>query len=176
MQADVAESRSWKRLEILARRPFDLTGEGALAGSGRIKRMVCDSAALKMMFATQRIDEEVLEALQDFADEHRLVHRFNEMRSGVILNKISGWESEERKVLHTTTRDLFSGNPVEPESAAQAETEFRKLSGFLAEIESGKIVGTTGKPFTTMINVGIGGSDLGPRSVYEALKPFRQAG
>ena len=168
MTADVTRSQSWRRLKELAETPYDLTA-GGLARGGRISDMVCRAAGLRLHYATQRIDGSVLDAFQDYADEHRLVDRFKEMRSGAIINKIDGYESENRRVLHTSCRDIFSSNPKEPESSAQAIRELEKLSAFLEEVDQR---GT----YTTMINVGIGGSDLGPRAVYEALKAFNIKG
>jgi len=168
MTNDVSTSRSWRRLEKLAAAPYDLTGDG-LAEGGRIGTMICKAAGLQLHYATQRIDGEVLGAFQDFADEHRLVDRFKEMRAGAVINKIEGWESENRRVLHTSCRDLFSTGPKHPESAAQAQQELERLTAFLEEIDA------SGQ-FTALVNVGIGGSDLGPRAVYEALKAYNIGG
>jgi glucose-6-phosphate isomerase len=131
--------------------------------------MLCRAAGLRLLYATQRLDRRVLEAFQVFADEHELVARFQAMRRGAVLNRIAGWESENRQVLHTSSRDLFNSTPREANSAAQARQELEKLTLFLDEVqEQGR--------FTTMINVGIGGSDLGPRAVYEALKAYNIKG
>lgn len=176
MSTKVTESRSWKKLETLADNPYDLRAEGALTNENRITTMRCDAAGMKLLYATQRIDDRVVDTFQEFADEHQLVSRFVAMRRGSVINRIEGWESENRQVLHTSARDLFSLNPAEPVSAAQAKKEFEKLALFLEEVESGTVTGSTGKRFTTMINVGIGGSDLGPRSIYEALKAYRIKG
>ncbi|MBT8360151.1 MAG: glucose-6-phosphate isomerase [Deltaproteobacteria bacterium] len=170
---DVIQSSSWSQLEALAKKPFDLASAGALADDGRIGKMVCTSAGLRLLYATQRIEAQTLSALQDFASEHHLVERYQEMRQGAVINRIDGWESENRQVLHTSSRDLFSSHPAEPVSAKQARIEYQKLQAFLDDLGNGTILGSMEKPFTTMINVGIGGSDLGPRSIYEALKAYR---
>ena len=167
-------SKSWHRLAELASRPYDLSREGALVDERRIDSMVCDSAGLKLLFATQRVTEEVLETFQEFAQEHDLVGRFVAMKRGAIVNRIENWESENRQALHTSSRDIFSRVPAEPAATEMAQKELDRLKHFLKRLESEAIVGSTGKALTTMINVGIGGSDLGPRSVYEALKPYRQ--
>ncbi len=176
MSEDTMNSVSWQKLQRLAQDPYDLSSENALRADGRIDSMICHAAGLKLMYSTQRISEQELQAFQEFADEHRLVERFKGMKSGDVLNRIVDWESENRQVLHTSCRDLFSEHPAEPESARQAREEMDKLKSFLAQIAEGSLTGSTGKPFTSMINIGIGGSDLGPRSVYEALKAFRQPG
>ncbi len=172
MSTDVSTSASWRKLEDLAKDPFDLTAEGGLEYGGRVGSMVCRAAGLRMLYATQRVTEAVIDAFQFFADEHRLVDRFMDMKKGAVINRITGWESENRQVLHTSGRDLFSEHPVEPGSVRQARAEMKRLKTFLEQIDDGRLAGSTGKPFRTMINIGIGGSDLGPRCVYEALKAF----
>ena len=169
MKTDVTDSRSWQKLQSLAENPYDLAAAGALQKNGRIARMICHTAGLRLFYAAQRVDDQVLGTFQDFADEHRLVDRYREMRRGAVINKISGWESEHRQVLHTSSRDMFSDQAKEPASAGQAQAELVKLEAFLKEIEARA-------EFTTMINVGIGGSDLGPRAVYEALRAFNLNG
>ena len=165
MKTDVTESRSWQKLENLADTPYDLTADGALQQGGRLAEFICCSAGLRLFYAAQRVDKRVLEAFQEFADEHRLVERFKHMRRGAVINKISGWESENRQVLHTSSRDIFSGEAKDSNSGQQAQNELEKLQTFLNQVER------QGE-FTTMVNVGIGGSDLGPRAVYEALKAY----
>jgi glucose-6-phosphate isomerase len=166
-QAAVAE-----RLQALAQQPFDLTLPDALTGEGRLERYVCRAGTLKMLYAMQRVSDEVLDALQDLSDECDLVGQFRAMRRGAVINRIDGWASENRQVLHTSCRDLFSGNPAEPQASTQARRELDKLAVFLREIETGLVCNAAGEKFQTMIHVGIGGSDLGPRSIYEALRPF----
>ena len=173
---DVTESRSWQHLEELARTPFDLAAFGALEKNERIVSMVCRAAGLKLIYATQRVDEAVLDGFQALVDEHQLVERFLEMKRGAVLNRIVNWESENRQVLHTSSRDIFSDKPAEPVSAQKARQEINKLKLFLNQIDAGEVTGSTGRPFKAMINIGIGGSDLGPRSIYEALKAYRLPG
>ncbi len=172
MSTHVSASASWRKLEDLAQTPYDLKAENALRDNGRIESMTCRAAGLKLVYATQRVTGTVVDAFQLFADEHRLVDRFSGMKKGEVINRIAGWESENRQVLHTSSRDLFSGQPAEPVSAGQARTEMEKLEVFLDQIGKEMVTGSSGKPFTRLINIGIGGSDLGPRSVYEALRAF----
>jgi glucose-6-phosphate isomerase len=173
---DVTASTSWHHLADLAVRPFALNNPDALVRGDRLESMVCGSAGLKLLFATQRVDHEVVKALADYADEHQLVEQFRAMRRGAVLNRIEGWESENRQVLHTSCRDLFSVRPADPASAEQARREFDKLRFFLEEVDAGVVQGAHGQPFETILNVGIGGSDLGPRATYEALRSFAVKG
>ena len=172
MSKDVSSSSSWQKLENLAQNPYDLCSEDALLADGRMGSMICRSAGLKLIYSAQRVTEPVLDAFQEFVDEHQLVERFKGMKHGDVINRIVDWQSEDRQVLHTSCRDLFSEYPAEPESARQAREEMDKLKSFLVQIGEGSLTGSSGKPFTTMINIGIGGSDLGPRAIYEALKVF----
>jgi glucose-6-phosphate isomerase len=173
---NLIDSAAGKRLQALARQPFDLTLPESLVSHNRLENYVCDCAGFRMMYATQRVTDEVLDALQDLSDECGLVDQFREMRRGAIMNRISGFESESRQALHTACRDLFSDEPAEPGATGQARRELARLNEFLQEIDTGRIVNEKGEKFSSMIHVGIGGSDLGPRSIYEALQPYGQSG
>lgn len=173
---DIATAPARSKLDEYARNPVDLTKEGALADNGRVEKYVSQTGPFRLMYATQRVDDDVLVSLQQLANECGLVKQFAEMRRGAVLNKIQNHDSECRQVLHTSSRDLFSDSPKEDESAAQARVEVEKLRIFLDALDSGEIVNEAGQPFITMLTVGIGGSDLGPRSVYEALKAYRRDG
>ena len=129
-----------------------------------------------MFYGTQRVDDAVLAALQDLADESGAVAQFLLMKQGAVLNRIEGYASEERQVLHTACRDIFSSPAAAPEAAAQAKGELEKLALFLEELAAGKIVNAAGEAFTDMIQIGIGGSDLGPRALYLALAAFSVPG
>ena len=88
------------------------------------------------------------------------------------MNRITGFASENRQVLHTAGRDLFSAPPHNHEATKQARQELDKLQTFLADLDSNRITNHLGEPFNNLISIGIGGSDLGPRAVYLALKSF----
>lgn len=176
MNSSIIESPTWQKLSLLARQPYDLTIPGALSADNRLASFTATSAGLRLLFATQRVDGQVLAALQHLADEQNLIGRLREMKAGAVINRIVGWPSENRQVLHTSTRDIFTDKPAEPESAGRARRELNKLEQFVNDVDSGTLHGAGGKPFRTMINVGIGGSDLGPRAVHEALQAFYREG
>jgi len=169
---DMTMTGVWEKLRALAESPYDLTTAGALEAGNRLEKYAIRSRLLRLFFATERVNGEVLTCLQELADELRLVEQFREMRRGKIINRIEGVESENRQVLHTACRDMFSTTPVEPAATGQARLELEKLRIFLEDLESGRLLNHRGAPFDTMIQIGIGGSDLGPRSIYEALKPY----
>jgi glucose-6-phosphate isomerase len=162
----------YQKLQDLARKPYDLTAPNALENNGRLNKYICLTDHLSLHYATQRVDEQVLNGLQQLADECELVRQFAAMRRGAVMNRIEGVECENRQVLHTACRDLFTDNPVEPVAVRQAKNEISKVKLFLEELESGKLCNEQGEGFTTMVHIGIGGSDLGPRSIFEALRPF----
>ncbi|PID99716.1 MAG: glucose-6-phosphate isomerase, partial [Acidobacteria bacterium] len=135
-------------------------------------KYVCTGSSYTLLFATQRVDDQVLKLLEELAGECGLVAQFKAMRRGSIMNVVEGVPSEQRQVLHTACRDVFVDTAAEPQASIRAREELSKLGQFLDEIEQEVVTGSTGKPFDTIIQVGIGGSDLGPRAVVEALKAY----
>jgi len=167
--------KSTGRLLELARTPFDLTGSGSLDGE-RIRKYTAFCCGFDYLYGTQRIDDRVLDSLQDIADEAGLVDQYLAMKKGTVMNRIEGFESENRKVLHTACRDLFSDSPLSPGETGQAREQLERLYRFLEDIDHGRIVNHRGETFTTIVQVGIGGSDLGPRALYLALKRYQRPG
>ncbi|MBM9518415.1 glucose-6-phosphate isomerase [Desulforhopalus vacuolatus] len=166
------ETSVYNKLRQLAGAPPDLTAKNVLTAGNRLEKYVCRTPILNLHYATQRVDEEVLNGLQTMADELKIVEQFKAMRRGAVMNTIEDVESENRQVLHTSSRDHFHQPPCEPAAAAQSKAELEKLKRFLGEVTDGTLTGSTGKCFTTVIHLGIGGSDLGPRALYEALLPY----
>jgi glucose-6-phosphate isomerase len=171
---DLDQLPVFPELTQLARKPFDLTAAGALS-SARIASHAAETAGFRLLYSTQRLTAEVLAGLQQLADQSGAVEQFVAMKQGSVMNRIAGFPSEERMVLHTAVRDVFSGKPEHPEATAQAAAELKKMQLFLAALDSGEVSSGHG-PFTDMVMVGIGGSDLGPRALYLALENCRIAG
>ncbi|WP_310599080.1 glucose-6-phosphate isomerase [Desulfobulbus sp.] len=163
------------KLAALARTPHDLTAAGGLTAQ-RLGEMKASFCGFDLLYATQRVTPEVLDALQELADEAGLIAAYTAMRQGEVLNRIEGYACENRQVLHTASRDVFADPPMEPEASAKARRELEKLRIFLDELADGTLVNAEGKSFTTMVQVGIGGSDLGPRALYMALRAYALPG
>ena len=148
----------------------DLTKKGVLSPS-RVDAMQLEAAGLRLLYATERVDEKVIGALTAFAEEADVLASMEAMQRGEVINRIEGYESEERRVLHTATRDIFErrqrDNPA-AELTERAYAELEKLKKFLSDIE--------GEGITDLIQVGIGGSDLGPRAIALALKAYGKEG
>ncbi|MBU1405098.1 MAG: glucose-6-phosphate isomerase, partial [Proteobacteria bacterium] len=172
---DFNAMNAWGELEQLARAPYDLTAPGALSPA-RIQSYRTHGAGIDLLYSTQRVDDAVLSALQRLAEESGAVAQFLLMKKGAVLNRIEGYASEERQVLHTACRDIFRPVTPAPEASALAKAELEKLADFLAALDSGAIVNAAGEPFTDLIQIGIGGSDLGPRALYLALAAYRIKG
>lgn len=172
---DFTQYQAVKRLQTLAEKPYDLSAEGTLS-SQRIASYSLSSCGFDLLYATQRVDDQVLDSLQDLADEAGLVDAFLAMKSGSVLNKIDGYESENRQVLHTASRDIFSDLPSEPAATDMARDELERLRLFLTQVDQKEVSNEKGETFTTMLQVGIGGSDLGPRALCLALEPYRIQG
>ncbi|EIV2970798.1 glucose-6-phosphate isomerase [Cronobacter sakazakii] len=121
-------------------------------------------------YSKNRITEETLSKLLDLAKETDLAGAIKSMFSGEKINR-----TEDRAVLHVALRNrsntpiLVDGKDVMPEVNAVLE----KMKKFSEAIISGEWKGYTGKPITDVVNIGIGGSDLGPFMVTEALRPYK---
>ncbi|MCW2481805.1 glucose-6-phosphate isomerase [Candidatus Symbiopectobacterium sp. NZEC135] len=121
-------------------------------------------------YSKNRITQETLDKLLELARETQLSEAIASMFSGEKINR-----TEDRAVLHVALRNrsntpiVVDGNDVMPEVNAVLQ----KMKGFSERIISGSWKGYTGKPITDVVNIGIGGSDLGPFMVTEALRPFK---
>ncbi len=166
----LASHPAFLSLQKLAEHPFSLIGQKALTDD-RLRSFICRTKEFKLLYGTERLDANVLDVLQQLADESQVVRQFREMKEGKVINRIDGYESEDRMVLHTAARDIFS-QPAHQRASRQAKDELDKLHGFLNELADGRIVNEVGQKFTTMVMIGIGGSDLGPRALYLALAAY----
>jgi glucose-6-phosphate isomerase len=120
------------------------------------------------------VTDEILGDLVRLAYEVGLQERISAMFSGEKINT-----TENRSVLHTALRrgPRAHGLVVDGQDVDNAvEAELKKITTFANKVRSGDWKGATGKPVKTVVNIGIGGSDLGPVMVYEALAPYRQPG
>ncbi|MEN8257717.1 MAG: glucose-6-phosphate isomerase [Thermodesulfobacteriota bacterium] len=166
---------AFKELQNLATKAPDLTAPGLLTPA-RLRDYRAHSAGFELFYGTQRLDEAILSALQDLAGQGRAIEHFLAMKKGAVINKIEGFACENRQVLHTASRDVFGKEPDNPQASSQAQGENDRLATFLTELDQGSLTNAEGQPFTDMIQVGIGGSDLGPRALYYALAAYGKEG
>ena len=167
---DPTKTNAWKNLalhhskikDIHMRDLFDQDSDRASRFSAHFDDILVD-------FSKNRITEETMSLLFDLARETHVAEAIEKMFSGDRIN-----ETENRAVLHIALRNrsnspiYVDGKDVMPEVNAV----LRQMEGFSGQVISGDWKGYTGKPIGDIINIGIGGSDLGPVMVTEALKPY----
>ena len=120
-------------------------------------------------YSKNRFDDEVYKALIALAEEHHLKERIEDMFTGKKINV-----TENRAVLHTALRN-FSGNPIYVDGQdvmPEIRRVLAKMKTFSEAVRNGTFKGYTGKKLTNIVNIGIGGSDLGPYMVTAALKKY----
>ena len=135
----------------------------------RAEKYTLSLEGLTFDYSKNRFDEGVLQALFNLAREHHLAERIEDMFSGKKINV-----TENRAVLHTALRN-FSDTPVlvDGEDVMPEIRRVRaKMKEFSDAVRNGRFRGATGKKLTQIVNIGIGGSDLGPYMVTAALKKY----
>ncbi len=119
-------------------------------------------------YAAMPVNSEIVAKLQELCDEQELVEKYVELLSGEMMNT-----GEKRLVLHQLTRGNCTGSTVIADDENKDEfykAQLERIKDFSERVRSGKIKGCTGKKFDTVCQIGIGGSDLGPRALYLALR------
>ncbi|MDD3762054.1 MAG: glucose-6-phosphate isomerase [Nevskiales bacterium] len=152
-------------LDRASTRTTDLFAED----SERAQRLSCEAAGLYLDYSKQRVDAETLELLQTLARQQALEAWRERLFSGAHVN-----HTEDRAALHMALRaragDVFveRGDNVVPMVHAERE----RMARFASDVREGRWIGATGQAITDVVNIGIGGSDLGPRMVCSALAPL----
>ena len=137
--------------------------------SSRFEHFSVYSGELLLDYSKNRVTQETMEKLFALAEAVDLQDWINRMFSGEAINHTEG-----RAVLHTALRNrantpvMVDGKDVMPEVNAVLE----KMAGFCAKVHNGAWLGYTGKQMTDIVNIGIGGSDLGPAMICDALEPY----
>ena len=137
-------------------------------GAERVKKYSVPMAeGMVYNYAAKQIDDEVLEVLAKLAKEAQLTEKFEALYNGEVVNT-----GEKRMVLHHMTRGQL-GEAVEADGCDKRAFymgEQQKIADFANKVHSGAITNAAGEKFTTVVQIGIGGSDLGPRAMYLALE------
>jgi glucose-6-phosphate isomerase len=168
--SDLRSAKAWKALEkhhaeIGERHLRDLFADDPDRG----ERLVAEGAGLFLDYSKNRATDETLKLLTQLAQERGVAERRDAMFAGEHINV-----SEDRAVLHVALRMpkqrslIVDGEDV----VKQVHQVLDRMSAFSERIRSGDWKGHTGKPIRNVVNVGIGGSDLGPVMAYEALRHF----
>ena len=137
-------------------------------GAERVARyQVPMAAGLMYSYAAKQVDDGILGQLKKLAEESQLAEKFEELYNGAVINT-----GEKRLVLHQLTRGQL-GNTVTADGTdkrAFYTEQQKKIAEFARKVHNGEIVNEKGDKFTTVVQIGIGGSDLGPRAMYLALE------
>ncbi len=169
------ERKAWQALE---RHYAEISGTHLrdlfAADPGRGERLAAEAVGIYLDYSKNRITDETLALLVELAEESGVPERRDAMFRGEHINV-----SENRAVLHTALR---LPAPVSPNTGtlvvdgqdvvAEVHAVLARMRDFATRIRSGEFKGYTGKPIKNVINIGIGGSDLGPVMAYEALKHY----
>jgi len=177
---DPTSTDAWKQLATIADGfSPDLRGWFA-TDAGRAERFTLQAGDLTVDLSKNLLTDEILAQLLQLAKDTDVTGRFQAMIAGERINV-----TEDRAVLHTALRRPKAGAGLVPAKGflvdgqdvdADVHATLDKVYAFAEKVRSGEWTGVTGKPIKTVVNIGIGGSDLGPVMVYEALKPYVQAG
>ncbi len=168
MSTDITSSPAWGRLAGLPK-PGHLR-ELFAEDADRAQRFTLEVADLRVDFAKQRIDGDVLAALIDVADAAGVERRRDAMFAGEHINT-----TEDRPVLHVALRApegvsiTVDGVDVVP----AVHDVLGRMGSFADRVRDGSWTGATGERIRAVVNIGIGGSDLGPAMAYRALTPYR---
>jgi len=143
----------------------------AMAGESGVKRVqeyvIPMAEGLSYHYAAKQVDEEVLTVLAELADEQGLTGKYEELYNGAVINT-----GEKRLVLHQLCRGQL-GSAVTADGVdkrAFYTQQQERIAAFAKKVHDGELLNEKGEKFTTVVQIGIGGSDLGPRAIYLALE------
>ena len=177
------ETATWRRLAEHQRQIAQLhLRESFARDPGRAERFSLGLERVFIDFSKNLITDETLSLLLDLAGQRGLDKKIDELFSGSEVNT-----TERRPALHTLLRapenraenrgqTTFSPFSQEEREKKRGLTPISRMFDFVGRVRAGQVKGSTGKPITRVVNIGIGGSDLGPRLLVEALSEFHQDG
>ena len=175
---DATTTQAWKALDehLSALRAEGINLKQWFADDAdRVDALSFDAGDLHFDFSKNLIKPRTLALFADLAKQVKLDERINQQYTGVHINN-----TEDRAVLHTALRRPASDEGkyiVDGQDVVKDVREtLDRIYAFANRVRSGEWTGVSGKKIETVVNIGIGGSDLGPVMVYEALKPYADAG
>ena len=154
---------AWQHLQALANEPPVPLRE-RLAEPERARRLTWSAAGLTLDASRQAIGTEIERALLDLAAQSQIAEQREAMFRGEAINTTEG-----RPVLHVALRGGEAGGPWGNAIHALVQRELDRVCRFAEELRAGTVRGHAGDAFTDVVNIGIGGSDLGPRMAADAL-------
>lgn len=165
----ISKLQSYKKLKKYTEKSIDLTKPNVL-NPQRIKNMQMNCLGYTLFYGTERVDKNIVDLLFEFASEANVLMKMEDMQNGKTINNYLHCPGENRSVLHTATRNFFDNKNTAPEAAKAASLAYEqllKLEKFLIKINKEN-------RFQNIVQIGIGGSVLGPKALCEALKRYNQ--
>jgi glucose-6-phosphate isomerase len=166
----LTETAVWRRLqwhhaEVAPLHLRDLFDSDPTRG----ERMTAEAAGLYLDYSKHRVTDDTLQLLRKLATERELAEKVQAMFRGRVVNT-----SEGRPALHVALRMPRSRSLVVDgvDVVKEVHGELDRMSAFAEQVRSGQWLGATGRPIRAIVNIGIGGSDLGPAMAYEALESY----
>lgn len=162
--------KSWKELESLSKKEFNLKSLFE-SNSKRFDEFSIQNKDILVDFSKNLLDKDVFEQLINLADEADLKNAIQSYFQGDVIN-----ETEGRAVLHTALRTSENNSAkVEGKDVyGDVQSVLDKMKTFADQVNSGERKSYTGKKFTDVVNIGIGGSDLGPQMIVDALAYYQE--
>jgi glucose-6-phosphate isomerase len=158
----------WKDLEAQAQRLAAVHTKDLFAhDAARFDAFSCSAAGLLLDYSRQLIDAQVVSRLGGLADAVALRERIAAMWRGDVINPTEG-----RAALHVALRQPAGAGIGGTEIEKLVVAERERMLGFSEAVREGRVASSTGQPFRLVVNIGIGGSDLGPAMAVEALRRF----
>ena len=155
---------AWARLQALAAAPTPHLRE-LLADTGRATRFTHSAAGITLDASRQRLTPDIEHALLELAQQSQVAEQRDAMFRGDVINATEG-----RPVLHVALRgDPLHTGPWGKQVQTDVQREINRVCDFAEALSAGAVRGHTGEAITDVVNIGIGGSDLGPRMAVEAL-------
>jgi glucose-6-phosphate isomerase len=161
--------RAWQALTQLAAAPQPHLRDTLKSDAGRSARMTTSAAGLTLDASRQRLSPEIQTALLALAEQAGVADQRDAMFRGDAINS-----TENRPVLHVALRG--QQGPWGKAISADVVRELDRMCSFADGVRSGAITGHSDKPFTDIVNIGIGGSDLGPRMAADAMAHLTSTG
>ncbi|MEX2593349.1 MAG: glucose-6-phosphate isomerase [Anditalea sp.] len=164
------QTAAWEKLSQLYQQKQEVTIKSLFQDQTRFEKYSIQWEDMLVDFSKNRIDEDIFSSLLGLAHETGLKEAMEAMFTGEAINQTEG-----RSVLHTALRNrsnapvVVEGKDVMPE----VNRVLDQMKSFADQVSTGEWKGYTGKAIRSLVNIGIGGSDLGPVMVTEALKPYQ---
>ena len=159
---------SWKKLQSLKGM---VSVKDELSGNGAADRIAKYSikmgGGLAYNYAAKQVNEQIIKTFKELADEQQLIDKYKALLDGEVINT-----GEKRMVLHQLTRGQL-GKDVVADGVNKRDfykNEVKRIADFANNVHTGKLLNEKGEKYTTVCQIGIGGSDLGPRAMYLALE------